>query len=138
MISSYGDKTTITGSPGDDTIRVQGDHNLVKPGDGLSQVSIGGSGDTVDAGAHTFLSLATITVGGSKFQFNDGAQTYFDTVVGFNKNEGDRIHLTSESPSDAIAHSKQVNHGQDTLITLNDGSSILLKGVTHIDHGFFN
>jgi hypothetical protein len=31
-----------------------------------------------------------------------------------------------------------VNHGQDTLITLNDGSTILLKGVNHIDHSFFN
>jgi hypothetical protein len=80
----------------------------------------------------------TITVGGTEFQFNDGPHTYHDTVVGFDQAAGDRIHLTTDSASDALACSKQVNGGHDTLITLQDGSTILLKGVSHIDHGVFN
>jgi len=32
----------------------------------------------------------------------------------------------------------QATNGQDTLLTLNDGSTILLKGVTHIDSTYFS
>ena len=36
----------------------------------------------------------------------------------------------------AVAH--QTNSGGDTLVTLNDGSTILLKGVTSVSTGFFS
>ena len=81
---------------------------------------------------------------GSNETFVDGAltgsgNTYSDTVVGFNQAAGDRIHLTgTDTTAFAIAHTTQVNGGQDTLIALNDASTILLKGVTHIDAGFFS
>ena len=137
MITSYGDHNTIGGGIGDETIRVLGDDNEVQPDTGLSQVSLLGQGDTLDAGNSGF-SVAQITVSGGNFQFNDGSQNYSDTIVGFDRSAGDRIHLTTESISDALSHSVQVNQGNDTLITLNDGSTILLKGVNHIDHSFFN
>jgi hypothetical protein len=37
-----------------------------------------------------------------------------------------------------LAHATQVNGGQDTLMVLNDGSTILLKGVSQIDGSFFS
>jgi hypothetical protein len=37
-----------------------------------------------------------------------------------------------------VAHAQPQNRGQDTLITLNDGSAILLKGVTSINTSFFS
>ena len=68
----------------------------------------------------------------------DAGKKFTDTVVGFDQAAGDRIHLTSDTVANAVAHSAQVNAGADTLITLSDGSTILLKGVTHIDSSFFS
>lgn len=136
-INVAGDANTVHGGIGDDTINVVGNHDLVVPGAGIADVDIAGRGDSIDAGNHPFVSEAHITVGGSDFRFNDGPQTYFDTIVGFDQHAGDRIHLATESVHDALAHSKQVNGGHDTLITLNDGSTILLKGISHINAGFF-
>jgi len=137
-INVFGDANTIGGAIGETTINVFGNDNLVVPGTGLSDIDIAGNGDSVDAGNHTFVSEAQITVGGGDFRFNDGPQTYLDTIVGFDQHAGDRIHLTTEPVHDALAHSTQVNGGNDTLITLNDGSTILLKGVTHINPSFFS
>jgi hypothetical protein len=139
VMRSFGDRNTIGGSQGNDTILVFGDHSQVDAGDGLSDIRIAGGHDTVEAGSQRGANLASLTVvGAAHFRFNDGPHTYHDSVVGFDQAAGDRIHLTTDSVSDALAHSKQVNGGHDTLITLQDGSTILLKGVSHIDHGFFN
>jgi len=43
-----------------------------------------------------------------------------------------------DTASYALAHSTQINGGKDTLISLNDGSNILLKGVSSINHDFFS
>jgi Ca2+-binding RTX toxin-like protein len=136
-INVLGNANTVRGGIGEETINVLGNDNLIIPGAGISDIEITGKGDSVDAGNHAFISEAQITVGGGDFRFNDGSQTYFDTIVGFDQHAGDRIHLTTESVHDALAHSKQVNGGHDTLITLNDGSTILLKGVSHINSSFF-
>lgn len=137
-VDVLGDGNTVTGGIGNDTINVLGNNDLVAPGAGISTVFIAGKNDTVDAGNRTAISVAQVTVGGTNFRFNDGPDQYLDTIVGFSQGAGDRIHLTTESVHDALANSKQVNHGQDTLITLKDGSTILLKGISHIDQGFFN
>jgi len=69
----------------------------------------------------------------------DSGTSYADTVVGFSQGLGDTIKLTGgDTSAYALAHSTQVNGGADTLITLNDGSTILLKGVSHIDGSFFS
>ena len=71
--------------------------------------------------------------------FADGPNTYSDTVTGFSQASGDTIHLTgSDTPAYAVANATPQNGGADTLITLNDGSTILLKGVSHIDSSFFS
>jgi hypothetical protein len=59
-------------------------------------------------------------------------------VTGFVQSAGDRIHLTTDTVSNALAHSTSVNGGQDTLITLSDGSTILLKSVASINSSFFS
>ena len=63
----------------------------------------------------------------------DGPAIYTDTVVGFDATAGDRIGLTTDTVANALAHTAQTNAGQDTMITLADTSTILLKGVNHID-----
>ncbi len=116
LFGLLGDNSTIDGGGGNDTVYVSGDHDTVAGGSGNSEVVFGGTN-------HTLL---------------DNAGVYNDTVVGFEQSAGDRIHLTTDTVADALAHSSQVNGGQDTLITLSDGSTILLKGVAHIDNSFFS
>jgi len=78
-------------------------------------------------------------VSGSFTTFVDGPNTYSDTISGFSQNAGDTIHLTGGNTSSfAVANATPQNGGADTLITLNDGSTILLKGISHIDQSFFN
>lgn len=38
----------------------------------------------------------------------------------------------------AVANAVSQNSGQDTLITLQDSSTMLLKGIAHIDPSFFS
>jgi hypothetical protein len=81
---------------------------------------------------------ALIGLGAGPETFNDGSSVYADTVTGFVQSAGDRIHLTTDTVSNALAHSTAVNSGQDTLISLSDGSTILLKGITSINSSFFS
>jgi hypothetical protein len=82
---------------------------------------------------------ALINLTGGNMTIVDGPNTYSDTVVGFDQSAGDAIQLTGTDTSVyAVAHQTPENGGQDTLITLNDGSTILLKGVSHIDSTFFS
>jgi hypothetical protein len=60
---------------------------------------------------------------------------YSDTIIGFAQANGDRIHLAA---GDTVASSTLVNGGQDTLITLSNSSTILLKGVANLDPSFFS
>jgi hypothetical protein len=95
----------------------------------------GGASDTVGAGTRTgtinFLSAANEL-------FLDQTGVYADTIYNFAQPNGDRIHLTTDTVSNALAHSQQVNGGADTLITLSDSSTILLKGVSSINSSFFS
>jgi hypothetical protein len=109
-------------------------------GSGQDTISLSGDNDTLSAGAQgNGLNQALVSVQGNWFTFDDGAAVYADTVVGFNPALGDSIHLTgNDTQSYALAHATQVNGGQDTLVVLNDGSTILLKGVSQIDGSFFS
>jgi Ca2+-binding RTX toxin-like protein len=116
LIGSIGDSNQITGGTGNDTIFATGNGDTVAGGGGNDQIAIG-------SGAQTLV---------------DDGTAFNDTVVGFDQTSGDRIHLTSDTAANALAHSHQVNGGLDTLITLSDGSTILLKFVNHIDNSFFS
>jgi Ca2+-binding RTX toxin-like protein len=135
-ISVLGNSDTVNGGAGHDTISVHGHGDSVVIGSGPDTVNATGSDDTVSAGAG---GNSLITFGGSNQTFADSAAHYADTVVGFSQSAGDRIQLTGgDTVSHALANSKQVNGGHDTLITLNDGSSILLKGISSINSHFFS
>ncbi|HVH78632.1 MAG TPA: calcium-binding protein [Stellaceae bacterium] len=100
-----------------------------------AQTIWGGVGDAIGAGT----GIALIGMGGLAAQtFNDNTGVYNDTITAFSQSAGDRIHLTTDTVSNALAHTTQVNSGQDTKITLSDGSTILLKGITTIDGTFFS
>jgi hypothetical protein len=127
---------TIDGGTGpSEVINVVGTSDFIKLGTGSDTVAVSGSADTVTAGAAAGSSQGLVTFSGSNMTFVDGGAQFADTVVGFDQAAGDRIHLTN---GDTVATSTQVNGGQDTLITLSDNSTILLKGVTHVDSSFFS
>jgi len=123
---------TIIGGSGPDTITAIGNDDAITGGSGADLVNALGAGDTVNAGAGNM----TIDAVGGGLQFNDNSgAVYNDTIVGFSNAAGDHIHL---SGGDTVQTTAAVNSGQDTLITLSDGSTILLKGVTSVSSSFFN
>jgi len=158
IVDATGNYDTVTGGAGTDTITASGWGDGVIAGPGLELVSLSagegwvdqgsgqdtivlsGQNDTLLAGAQgSGMNQAAISVQGDWFTFTDGTGPYADTVVGFDEARGDSIHLTgSDTPGYALAHATQVNGGQDTLISLNDGSTILLKGAGHIDGSLFS
>jgi Ca2+-binding RTX toxin-like protein len=127
-----GDGDTISGGQGDDTIGIVGNNSLIDGGAGSNTIYVIGSGDTVTGSGNNSILL----VGGNNTLL-DSAGVSNDTVTGFNAAAGDRIHLTTDTAANAIAHTTQTNFGLDTVITLADGSTITLKFVSHIDLGFF-
>jgi hypothetical protein len=137
LIDVTGSFNTISGGAGNDTINISGSFDTVGTGPGSDTVNIFGSFDTVEAGAHGHHTSAFIDLDGSQSTIVDGPHSYADTVVGFSLGEGDKIQLgNNDTSSYAVAHAKPF--GGDTLITLNDGSTILLKGVGHINSSFFS
>lgn len=139
VITVNGDANTVAGGSGHDTISVTGSDETVFTGAGSDSVSLFGADDTVTSGSQSGTNAATIDFGGNGETLVDGPHVYADTVVGFSEAAGDTIKLnSSDTASYALAHSTLVNGGQDTLITLNDSSTILLKGVTHIDGTMFH
>ena len=138
MINASGNGDTIGAGTGSDTIAVSGLDNMVALGTGNDTVFISGSNDTVLSGSNAGGNHGQINLSGQNMTLTDGPNQYADTVIGFDQGSGDRIHLTTDTAANAVAHSTAVNGGADTLITLSDGSTLLLKGVTHIDSTFFS
>ncbi len=54
-------------------------------------------------------------------------------MTGFSQSAGDRIHLEG---GDTVAST--ATSGQDTLLTLSDGSKILLIGIASVDNSYFS
>lgn len=135
-ITGFGDWDTVDVGSGHDTVSLTGQYNQVNAGTGSDTISVSGSYDTVTSGATAGSGAnATITLNGTNMTLFDGASTYADTVVGFSHAVGDTINLSDSGHT--VASSGLVNGNQDTLITLNDGSTILLKGVTNVN-GIFS
>ncbi|HEY1794517.1 MAG TPA: hypothetical protein VGG57_00220 [Stellaceae bacterium] len=156
-IISNGDRDVLSaGTGGSDTIDVTGDRNTISggivPSSAGGQITsfgnddvinlgrsgtvlVGGSDDTVNAGTSPSGDFDTVTFSFGSQQFADNGQVFADTVVGFDQAAGDHIHLAAH---DHVASTTAVNSGHDTLITLSDASTILLKGITHVDHSFFS
>jgi len=123
---------------GNDTINVSGTGDTVVGGTGSSTITLIGSGNTVaSAGGND-----TINMVGSNEVFLaksllDVGTPYHDTIVGFD-DASDRIQLTfADNTQQVMATAKLVNNNADTQLTLGDGSTILLKGVTHVTQADF-
>lgn len=127
----------ITGGSGADLINVSSSApSRINQGTGSDTINVFGNADTVTAGLNSGTNQGLVTFSGTNMTLADGGNKFADTVVGFDQSAGDRIHLTTDTVADAVAHSTQVSG--DTLITLSDGSTILLKGITHINSSFFS
>lgn len=133
-IGLFGDHDAYVGGRGPDTVLAFGEHDAITLGRGGS-VTVAGSHNTINAGANAFGDHDTVTLLAGSQEFVDNGQVFADTVIGFNAAGGDRIHLTHH---DKVASTGLVNGGHDTLITLSDNSTILLKGITHIGKSFFS
>ena len=136
-VAGYAD-TISAGSGATELVNVTGAFDLVNLGTGADSATVTGAFDTVSSGLASGANQGLINLSGTAMTLSDGPNKYADTVVGFDHAAGDTIHLTTDTVANAVANSAQVNSGADTLVTLSDGSTILLKGVTHIDSTFFS
>jgi Ca2+-binding RTX toxin-like protein len=137
-INVLGSSDTINSGTGADLINLIGSSSQINQGTGSDTINVIGSADTVSAGANAGANQGLVNFVGANMTLADAGNKFTDTVVGFDQSAGDRIHLTTDTAANAVAHSTQVNGGADTLITLSDGSTILMKGVAHIDSSFFS
>jgi Ca2+-binding RTX toxin-like protein len=116
----------IHGGVGADQIYLGGGQNTV----------FGGSGpDTIDGGSGS--NQITTGTGGTLIQ--DSGATGHDTIVGFNQAHGDAITFAGQDAAtvDHVVMTANVSGGS-TTITLPDGSTMTLVGITHIDSTFFH
>jgi Ca2+-binding RTX toxin-like protein len=138
-INAFTNFDTVNAGAGTESITGAGASDGIALGTGSDTVNLTGASDTVTSGASAGSNQGVVNLFGTGTTLADGGNKFADTVVGFDQAGGDRIHLTgTDTAAFAVANSTQVNSGADTLITLNDGSTILLKGVTHIDSTFFS
>jgi Ca2+-binding RTX toxin-like protein len=96
----------------------------------------GGSGDTIQGGPGSSL-IQLIGIGELLTDLSNKTSTARETVTGFVS--GDTISFTGETHASikAVVATAVTNSG-NTLITLPNGMTMLLVGVTHIDASFFS
>ena len=58
--------------------------------------------------------------------------------MGFSQSAGDRLSFANETAAaiDSVVGSAHTNNG-NTILTLPDGATVTLVGITHIDSSFF-
>jgi Ca2+-binding RTX toxin-like protein len=120
------------GPSGSDLIGLEGSNSSITGEGGNDTVYVNGNNDTIAGGSGN----ALIEWSGSNHTLADNAAVYNDTVVGFDQAAGDTIKISGTGHT--VAHTAQVNGGQDTLITLSDNSTILLKYVNSVNNSIFS
>ena len=126
---------TIYGGNGPDTIYGGNGPDLIAGGTG-SELIYGGSGnDTIQGGSGN----DTIHVGTGATLIQDTGAAGHDTIVGFDASHGDAISFVGENTAtiNQVVATATVQN-DNTTVTLPDGSTMTLVGVTHIDHTFFH
>ena len=98
----------------------------------------GGPGDTITGGTGTLAVFIDHQTYPGAVLLGDNGTTGSDTVTGFSQLAGDRIFFPNETPNaiNSVLASAQAHNG-NTLITLPDGATITLIGITRIDNTFF-
>jgi Ca2+-binding RTX toxin-like protein len=109
--------------------------DLIVGGDGNDTVFGGTGADTIDGGGGDNLIYAG--TGGTLIE--DSRIQGHDTVVGFDQAHGDAITFAGATAAavDQVVATATVKDGS-TTISLPDGSSMTLVGITHIDSTFFH
>jgi Ca2+-binding RTX toxin-like protein len=124
----------IFGGKGNDTIQGGTGPDTILGGGGNDSV-IGGSGpETIDGGSgHN-----QILLGSGPTLLQDSGSVGHDTVVGFDvAHDGITFAGENNASIDSVVATAN-EHGGNTTITLPDGSTMTLVGITHIDHAFFH
>ncbi|MGC2203239.1 MAG: calcium-binding protein [Stellaceae bacterium] len=126
LIYGGSDGDTIQGGSGHDTIYGSSGNDLIYGGSGA---------DTIDAGSGN----NTIYGGSSADLIGESGPGAHDTVFGFDHAGGDAISFAGENSftDSFVVATAQQDHG-NTTITLPDGSTMTLVGVSHIDSSFFH
>jgi len=129
--------STITGGSGTDLIGATAGSVLIIGGSGTTAVW-GGPGDTIAAGSgNLYVNINHASFSGAVLVGDDGVKGN-DTVTGFSQSAGDRIGFPNETTAaiDSVVATAQTSNG-NTLITLPDGATMTLIGITKIDSTFF-
>jgi Ca2+-binding RTX toxin-like protein len=151
LISGGTGPDTIYGGAGNDTIHGGTGPELIHGGPGNDLISGGTGPDTIYGGAgndtiHGGTGPDTIAAGPGHNDIytgtgpdlvQDTGPVGHDTVFGFGHN--DHISFVGEDPN-SIQHvvATAQEHNGNMTVTLPDGSSITLMGITHINGGFFH
>jgi hypothetical protein len=104
---------------------------------GASTVWAGG-GDTITAGSGTMKTVIAHSSFAGVVLVGDGGVKGSQTVTGFNQIAGDRLFFPNETPGSigGVLASAQ-SSGGNTIITLPDGGTMTLVGISKIDSTFF-
>src|SRR5207244_9783502 len=104
---------------------------------GSSTVWAGG-GDRIAGGGGTMSVVIAHSSFAGAVLVGDSGVKGSDTVTGFSQTAGDRIFFPNEAPGSiaGVVASAQTSGG-NTVITLPDGGTMTLVGVTKIDSTFF-
>jgi autotransporter passenger strand-loop-strand repeat protein len=135
VVGAWGD--TITGGSGATLIIGIAGSQAIFGGSGATTV-LGGAGDTITGGTGTLaLYIDHPHSPGAAFVGDNGTKGS-DTVTGFSQPAGDRIFFLNETAAgvNSVVASAQTKNG-NTLITLPDGATMTLIGVTKVDSTFF-
>ena len=132
-INGLGGGDTINGSAGDDEIKGQGGDDDLTGGDGNDSIS-GGDGNDILLGSAGNDSLSG---GSGSDAFVFFGQVGNDIIEDFDRSAGDVLLIDSTLIVDGVGNPNVVINeiGGDTLLTLNDGSTIDLLGVTNFAFG---
>lgn len=125
---------TVIGGFGSSLIAATAGWQRVVGGSGAAAV-LGGSDDTITGGSGP---LSVDIRGSSQVLIGDSGMKGSDTVTGFSQVAGDRITFAGATPPaiGSVLASAQTSGG-NTLITLPDGTTMTLVGITSLDNSFF-
>jgi hypothetical protein len=130
---------TVTGGSGSDLINALAGSQAIFGGSGHATVWGGGSGDTITGGqGQLVVDIDHANYPGSVLVGNNGAKGD-TTVTGFSQIAGDRLFFQNETSASitSVIASAQTTSGGNTLITLPDGATMTLIGITKLDATFF-
>ncbi|MGE5271792.1 MAG: NF038122 family metalloprotease [Thiohalocapsa sp.] len=135
VLGGVGD--TIAGGAGNSIVMGQAGSQHIVAGSGQTTV-VAAAGDTVTVGSGALFAMIDHSAGAGGVTIGDGAAAGRATITGFSQISGDRLAVANENAAtiDSVVAAAQTSGG-NTVITLPDGSTMTLVGITKIDGTFF-